>query len=63
MSPIRPQNVGMGEYFMFEEEKSLLLDMDSQQTSQKLFQPDESEIIESNNFLREINGGSGDNFR
>lgn len=53
----------MGEYFMFEEEKSLLLDMDSQQTGQKLFQPDESEIIESNNFLREINGGGEDNFR
>ena len=48
----------MHDDFNFEEEKSILLDMDGQNHT-KLFPNDESEIIESNNLLREINSGSG----
>ena len=45
------------QYFMFEEEKSILLDMNEVQGQNKLFAPDESEIIDNRNFLREMNGG------
>jgi hypothetical protein len=48
----------MNEDFNFEEEKSILLDMESQNNT-KLFPNDESMIIESNNLLREINSGNG----
>ena len=59
MSPIGPQGSDPRNYFIFEEEKSMMLDINDVQNTQKPYAPDESEIIESKDFLREINKSGG----